>query len=875
MSNPTRQIASASVRLATLIVSWLAVTAIGTLPAAMLSQSVASAEDITHAAEPSLPAVPLARSDAAAQVRIGDAYGKLPLHFEINRGQTAPQVEFLSRSSRHTLFLGSKEAVLVLTKPEQRRNGEGNDATRTPKIGDIRTVLRMTFLGANPNARVAGQDELPGKANYFIGNDPAKWRINVATYARVYYQDLYPGIDLLYYGNQRQLEYDFVVHPGAHPGLIALGFQGADKLEVDAQGDLVLYTPLGPIRQRRPVIYQDVDGVRKEIPGGYVLKGADQVGFQVAAYDLSRPLVIDPVLFYSTYVGGTGNDTGGSVAVDTAGNAYITGNTNSLDFPTAPGAFQIAYNGGLNDVFVTKLNPTGSGLVYSTYLGGSGNDEVRGGGQIVVDATGSAYVAGLTDSLNFPTTLGAFQLTSAGGADAFVTKLDPSGSILLYSTYLGGSNDDGAAGITVDAVGSAYVAGFSNSSNFPTTVGAFQTTRVDFQEGFVTKLNPVGSGLVYSTYHRGTNGISGVALDAAGNAYVTGETNLTNLPTTLGAFQPSNSGGADAYVSKLNPSGSGLVYATYLGGSGRDGGVGIAVDTAGNAYVSGATQSPNFPTTLGAFQTSTAGGTDAYVAKVNPFGTGLVYSTYLGGSGLDQALAIAIDSVGNAYVTGSTQSANFPIVPGAFQTTNAGGFDAFVTKLNPFGTGLVYSTYLGGSGDDHGVGIAVDALPNPNAYVTGLTLSTNFPTTPGAFDTTFNGLTDAFVAKIIDIVLPPPPTEGKVTGGGSINVAGGDGTFGFVVQRKETGGPVKGDLQYVNHASGDEVHSVAFDSLVITGNMATFGGTCTINKVTPCTFRSDVTDNGEPGTTDSFVISVTPGSTEGGMLRSGNIQIHK
>jgi len=721
-----------------------------------------------------------------------------------------------------------------------------------------------------------GCTPLPGKANYFIGNDPAKWRTNVPTFAKVHYQDLYPNIDLLYYDNQRQLEYDFVVNPGADPGLIALGFQGVDSLEVDPQGDLLLYTTSSTLRQRKPFIYQEVNGLRREVAGGYVLKNARQVGFQVAAYDASRPLIIDPVLFYSTYLGGSGDDEGTSIAVDAAGNAYVTGTTDSINFPTVAGSFDTSFGGGALDVFVTKLNPTGSGLVYSTYLGGSGSEDTRTGGQIAVDAAGSAYVAGATDSPDFPTTSGAFQSTLAGPADAFVTKLDPSGSALLYSTYLGGSSGDGAFGIVVDAAGSAYVAGATTSSNFPTTSGAFQTTRVNFQEGFVTKLNPAGTGLVYSTYLRGTNGILGLAIDAVGSAYVTGITPLTNLPTTLGAFQPSHGGGGnDAFVVKLNPAGSGLGYATYLGGSGSDGADGIAVDAAGNAYVSGGTLSSNFPTTSGAFQTALAGGVDAFVTKLNPLGTGLIFSTYLGGSANDQANAVALDPMGNAYVAGGTSSTDFPTTVGAFQTSNAGSTDAFITKLNPFGTGLVYSTYLGGSGADQGSGIALDTLPNPNAYVTGNTNSVDFPTTIGAFDTTYNGgRFDAFVAKITDVVLPPGPTVGKVTGGGSINVPNGIGTFGLIAQRQASDSSIHGDLQYVNHATGDKVHSVMFDSMVIAGNTAAFTGTCTINKVA-CTFTVQVQDNGEPGTNDAFTISINFTPAEGGTLRSGNIQIHQ
>ena len=866
------------------LLSLLFLTVLGLFPAVV---GAANADSVTSSREPRLAHGTSSKPD---EVRVSEIYGKLPLHFEANRGQIDPQVKFLSRGGHHVLYLTPTEAVLVLITPKSTAREEFTTmgGKRGQPGGATRTVLRMTFAGANPTPRVIGLEELPGKANYFIGNDSAKWRTNVPTYAKARYEHLYPGIDLLYYGNQRQLEYDFVVQPGADPRRILLGFQGADTLEVDAQGDLVLHTATGVIRQRKPLIYQEVDGVRKEIAGSYVVQGARQVGFQVAAYDKSRPLVIDPVLFYSTYLGGSGHEESGGIAVDTSGNSYVTGRTQSLNFPTTSGALQTANAGG-GDAFVTKLNPTGSGLVYSTYLGGTGGDAGNG---IAIDVAGNAYVTGNTGSANFPTTAGAFQTTYGGSFnDGFVTKLNSAGSGLVYSTYLGGSGEDTGRAIALDGAGNAYIAGHTQSFNFPTSAGAYQPTAIGVNgccfgpsNVFVTKLTPAGAGaadLVYSTYLGPANSeAGGIAVDGTGNAHVAGGTTSASFPTTVGAFQTTfGGGGGDAFVTKVNPTGTGLVYSTYLGGSGGDGassGPTIAVDAAGSAYVTGATGSANFPTTAGAFQPALAGPQNAFVTKLNPLGTGLVYSTYLGGTGVEQGFGVKVDTLGNAYVSGATGSTDFPTMNAVQPTFGGGPLDAFVTKLNPLGTGLVYSTYLGGSGDDLGTGIAVDTFPNPNAYVAGLTNSTDFPTTSGAFQTTYGGGSrDAFVAKITDVVVEPPPTEGKVTGGGSIDVAGGKGTFGFIVQRKEPGGPVKGQLQYVNHASGDKVQSVAFDSLVITGNMATFGGTCTINKVTPCMFRVDVTDNGEPGTTDSFVISVTPGSTEGGILRSGNIQIHK
>jgi Tol biopolymer transport system component len=631
----------------------------------------------------------LARPDSATRVGMSESYGKPPLYFEANRGQTDPQVKFLVRGLRQTLFLTSTEAVLVLTerKPSAPEPAvHGRPEPRGPAAG---TVLRMMFAGANPTPRVMGLEKLPGKANYFLGNDPAKWRTNVPTYAKVRYEEVYPGIDLLYYGTHRHLEYDLVVRAGADPRRIVLSVEGADRLEVDARGDLVLHTAAGPIRQRKPDIYQEVGGVRREIPGGYVLTATHQVRFRVAAYDVSRPLVIDPVLYsYSTYLGGGSVDHGEGIAVDGAGNAYVTGSTGSLNFPTTAGAFQTTLGGGFCcNAFVTKLNPDGSALVYSTYLGGSRFDQ---GSAIAVDAAGNAYVTGGTQSPNFPTTAGAFQTTLGGGAGAFVTKLNPDGSALVYSTYLGGSGRDSGSGIAVNAAGNAYVTGTTLSPNFPTTAGAFQTTLGGGSccNAFVTKLNPDGSALVYSTYLGGSSqdmGI-GIAVDAAGNAYVTGLTLSADFPVTAAAFQTTFGGIQDAFVTKLNSEGSALVYSTYLGGNGLDQGNGIAVNTAGNAYVTGRASSDNFPT-RGEVQGPLCNG--AFVTKLNPDGSALVYSTYLGGSpnspttGLGTGgNGIAVDAAGNAYVTGVTESSDFPTSEWAFQPVSGGSSsDAFVTKL--------------------------------------------------------------------------------------------------------------------------------------------------------------------------------------------------
>jgi hypothetical protein len=590
-----------------------------------------------------------------------------------------------------------------------------------------------------------GLEELPGKVNYFIGNAAWQWRTDIPTYARVKYQAVYPGVDLVYYGNQRQLEYDVIVAPGADPAVIQLAFEGASKLEINDHGDLVLHTGDGEMRLQKPVIYQETHGVKQAIPGRYVLKGHHQVGFHVAKYNASKPLVIDPVLSYSTYLGGDDFDRGQGIAVDAAGNAYVTGTTTSTNFPTA-GPLQAALN-GLSDAFVTKLNATGSAVVYSTYLGGSGVD---GALALAVDSAGNAYITGLTDSTDFPTR-NPIQAATGGSFDAFVTKLNATGNALIYSTYLGGSDFEQGFAIALDSGNNAYVTGRTQSTNFPTALPV-QATLGGSSDAFIAKLNAAGNTLVYSTYLGGADFDEGhgIAVDSAGNAYVTGTTQSTNFPTAL-PVQAAFGGASDAFVTKLNAAGNALVYSTYLGGASFDEGHGIAVDSAGNAYVAGATSSTNFPT-ANPFQASLAGGGDAFVSKLNAAGNALVYSTYLGGSARDDAYGITADSAGNVYVAGRTASSNFPMARPIQATFNGGRFDAFVTKLNALGNALVYSSYLGGSGSDTGLGITVDT--SGNAYVTGGTDSTDF-LTAGPVQASFQGGSEnAFVAKIGEAVCP-------------------------------------------------------------------------------------------------------------------------
>ncbi len=689
--------------------------------------------------------VTLAHPDAATQAHLTIAYGQLPLSFEANKGQTDSRVNFLARGAGYSAFLTPNSAVLSL------------------KQGDGGNVVTMNLVGASPTSRPAGLDRSAGVSNYFIGNDPSKWHTNIANYAEVAYSGVYHGINLVYHGNQQQLEYEFVVDPGASPGTIRLVFGGEQSKSIDAEGNLVLHTSAGEVVEHVPVAYQTKSGVRHSVYSRFVIGRGGQVGFQVGHYDHSKTLVIDPVLSlsYSTYLGGGGTDNGTAIVVDSSGNAYVTGATQSTNFPTHKPVQ--GRNKGGSDVFVTKFNSTGSALVYSTYLGGSGYDIAKG---IAVDSSGDAFVAGTTQSYVFPT-VNAFQPRYAGGGDAFLTKLNPAGSALLYSTYIGGTdNQTFGNGLTVDGSGNAYVTGYTNSGGFPTTAGAYQTTLSGAQNAFVAKINPSLAGaasLIYSTYIGGnsTDSAHGIAVDGSGNAYVTGDTSSTSFPTTAGAYQTTFDGNQGvAFLTKLNATGSALVYSTFLGSTlypwSSAGDTAIVVDGQGDAYVTGVTES-DFPTTTGAFQTTRTtpiGGNEAFVAKIDPTQSGpasLVYSTYLGGNGAlegEAAFGIAVDGSGNALVTGRTGSTDFPTRNPVQGTYGGGDSDAFVTKLNPTGTALVYSTYLGGSSDDEGMAIAVDTAGN--SYVTGGTDSINFPTA-NAFQRTKSGkagIDDAFVTKL-------------------------------------------------------------------------------------------------------------------------------
>ena len=677
------------------------------------------------------------------------AYGRLPLSFEPNVGQFDPEVRYVSRGGGYTLVLTDTEAVMVLRHRSPKPRSGPARSNQQPEETE-QAVVRMKLVGERP-ARWEGLEKQSGISNYLVGNDPSKWRTGVPNYGRVTARGVYRGIDLVCYGNRRQLEYDLVVEPGADPREVQLAWEGADSMRLNAEGDLVLETPLGDVVQKRPHVYQDLGGRRVEVASRYALTGGNHVRFELARYDKRRPLTVDPlILRNSTYLGGNGTDSGNGIAVDSSGSAYITGSTSSTNFPTHT-PYQSTPGGGYANVFITKLTPQGNSLVYSTYVGGSGDDEAYA---IAIDSSGAAYVTGTAGSHDFPVQSSLSYTCTVGFSCAFVTKLTADGTGLAYSFYLSGSNadnGDGAEAIAVDASGYAYVAGTTNTSKFPIK-NAYQTKLKGQWNGFVTKVAQDGNSLVYSTFLGGNNTTpQGIAVDSAGAAYVVGNTEAEDFPTQS-PFQGTYPGGVyNGFLTKLAPAGNALVYSTYLGGSDDGSAQGVAVDSAGSAYVVGYTIADDFPT-YSFYRRTLQGGFDGYVTKFTQAGNALVYSTYLGGSDDDKAMAVVVDGYGSAYVTGQTKSDDFPTLH-AYATYGGNNYqDVFVTRMAPAGNALVYSTYIGGSSDDIGLAIALDATGC--AYVTGSTTSTDFPvvipsggTKPG--QGSLRGTQNAFVTKVL------------------------------------------------------------------------------------------------------------------------------
>jgi hypothetical protein len=708
-------------------------------------------------------------------------YGQLPLAFEPTAPESSGDAKFLARGQGYALFLTPRETVLAL----------GRHA-------DSSAALRLKMVGANPSSSFAALDELPGKTNYFLGKSPTNWRTNVPNYRKVAERGVYNGIDIIYYGNQRQLEYDFVVAPGANPGVIQIAFQGAKNLRIDSAGDLVVNVGAGDVRLHKPIAYQGSGDAKHEVVASYVMKSAHSVSFQLARYDAGEQLIIDPVLSYSTYLGGSNIDAGNAIAVASDGTAFIAGGTFSADFPIAH-PLQPNKGGGSDfpqDAFVAKISADGSTLFYSTFLGGKDLDVANG---IAVDFSGEAYVTGTTHSADFPVTFGSFNVECGGDgqcgktfnpgglivSNAFVTKLNTAGSGIIYSGFLGEYEHVQGLAIAVDPNQSVYVTGqvgvnitptvtitppATGPPPFPITAGAFQPLfGGGSTDAYVTKINSSGTSIEYSSYLGGLDDDSGhgIAVDNAGNAYVAGITNSPDFPIngTVQAAQSTYGGAGDAFVSKVNTAASGaasLVYSTFLGGTGLDQANGVAWDASSqNVIIAGGTNSDGlFPSAPGLFKINKGSG-DAFVAKLNPAvggAAGMTYFTYLGGLSADSAAGVAVDPVSpvgpvvpvHAYITGSTVSTDFlasftPQFP-PFQSTYGGGnADSFVAELDPTGTTLVYSSYLGGTNTEIPGGIAVDRTGS--AYVTGQTCSPDFPVS-NALQKASAGNCDAYISKV-------------------------------------------------------------------------------------------------------------------------------
>ena len=716
--------------------------------------------------------------------------GNLPLWFEATHGQTGASAQFSAHGADSEFLIGPTQAQFIL------RKADGSSASCT-----------MNFVGVAASATISGNSELAGKVNDLLGNNPAQWQTCVPTFAQVRVEQLYPGISVVYYGTGRQLEYDFNLAAGVNPGVIALRFDGAEKISVNPQGELVISLPGGEIIQHQPVVYQNTGAARHEVSSSYKILDTRTASFALGSYDHSQPLVIDPVLSYSTYFGGNAGETALSVAVDANGFIYVAGKTFSTGFSnnipwSTTNAYQTNFHGGTltGDAFVAKFDNFGTNLVYLTYLGGSGEDGADG---VAVDAQGNAYVGGYTSSTNFPTAninLGSGLSTNISGTylsgfgyrtDAFIAELNTNGSGLLYSGLLGGTESDAVMGIAVDPnSGTAFITGYTYSTNFPCTANAFSKklacpySQYYNANAFVAEIAPGGTNLNYSTYFGGTNG--GVGRIDSGQAiafnngivFVTGYTSSTNFPITnaipgykfLNGSTNQINPASDAFVaafSNASATNLALLYSTYLGGTNNDGANGIAADASGNAYVVGWSVSTNFPfqpatnlnfsTNLTSYvHTNTSGlfaiATNAFLTQIQWNGTtaSIGYSAMFGGNGNDYATAVALAPDGNVFVTGNAGSTNFPIVNIATNSagltgTNSGSCDAFIIAFTNNASGIIYSSYLGGSGNDYAYGIAVD--PVDGVYIVGQTLSTNFPTL-NARQTFRNGTNDMFLAKI-------------------------------------------------------------------------------------------------------------------------------
>ncbi len=706
----------------------VALTLVTPLRDPMMPSHLARRSLVALAALVALTAPPLASSGSTSTERVAQSRSvepsrTPPMAFEPNVGQTDSTVRYLARGAGYAVFLTSEGATLSVVHSATTDTHRIEPAAKTQAR---REAVALRIDGARTDARLVPEGRLAGTVNYLHGSDPKAWHRDLPTYATIRYEGLYDGVDAVFYGTQSALEYDFVVAPNADPSQIRVRFEGQRSAGIDASGDLVLRLANGEIRQQRAVVYQTDDGNhRTTVDAHYVLAADGGVRVEVAAYDRSRPLVIDPVIVYSTLVGGSqAADAAAAVAVDASGDMYVAGSTNALDFPVTNGAFQTA-NGAndVNDAFVAKLSADGSTILAATYLGGEADDDATG---LALDPAGRVFVVGTTQSGNFPVSANAADSTFNGFTDIFVAALDEDLATLEYATYVGGGSYEGAWAAAFRA-GGLYVAGYSYGGDFPTTPGAVDRGYAGQGDAIVMEIDTSDWSPVYATYLGGYSleEARSIAVDASGQAVVTGTTQSDDLPTTAGAFDTTFSGFSNAFVTKLNAAGSAFVFSTFLGG-GFDQAYAVAVDDDGAVYVSGQTLHPDFPTTPGAFQSTLhAGFWEGFVTKIAATGDSLGYSTFLGGSDNDFPRALTVDTSGEAFVVGSTQSADYPTSAGAYRSVLTGPVDATLSKISADGSALVYSTLLGGSEKDFASGVAVDGAGQ--AVVVGNTTSDDYP----------------------------------------------------------------------------------------------------------------------------------------------------
>ncbi|QPJ62145.1 MAG: DUF5011 domain-containing protein [Candidatus Nitronauta litoralis] len=695
----------------------------------------------------------MAKNDST-KLEIAKSFYSQPLRFEKNLGQTAEEVRFFSRGRGYSFFLTPAESVMVLSKRKDQKDPSGlREGFKGRDLGQFETsVIRMRMAGANPSPHITGKEKLKSASHYFVGNKKDNWHREIPHYEKVHFQEVYPGIDLVYYGNQGELEYDFIVKPGSDPNEIILEFKGADALSLNEQGDLILNTPSGKVIQRAPLAYQVINDEKKTVASRYALESQNRVTFQVANFDRDHELVIDPILKFSTYLGGGSSDEAYSIAVGPDDDVYVTGSTRSMDFDTLN---EIEGDDVELDIFVFKLEtaPFGMNLVYSTYLGGSSFEQ---GESIAVDSSGNVFVAGWTDSNDF-NTVNPIEGDS-GGRDVFVLKISENAGVpsLDFSTYLGGSGLDQAESLALDPQGGIYVAGWTQSGDFD-TLNALEGDS-GLNDAFVFKLEetPTGPSLIYSTYLGGSfnDEAYAIAVNPSGDAYVAGRTFSPDFDTVNTLDTPDLS--SDFFVFKLEENAGvlNLAYSTYLGGSGAEEMSGIAVDATGGAYVTGYTTSTNLELVNPIEGDSGDGTWDAYVFKLQEIAgsPAIAWSTYLGGGAADFAQSIAIDPSGNAFIAGYTLSNDFDLVNEI--EGDSAGTDVFIVKLNdsPSGPTRSYSTYLGGDGNDRAFAIAIDS--NDDAYIAGWTTSLDY-------DVVFpiesrSGISDVLVSKIGDTDTTPP-----------------------------------------------------------------------------------------------------------------------